>query len=246
MRALSLISVVALLLGIAGSSADSSIPSPKSSVSVTKTSSTEKSLKNSRKGHSNNKNLTPTKDKIDSNRNKKILKKSKRFYHKIPKDIEEIPVAVNDQNITFQLVLRSIFLFMVFTPIILTSGLAYISVFFRTYVWYRMITLGITAGGAAFIKWGQWASTRPDMFPETFCALLSELQSNAPVHGFAYTQRLVWEQLGQPIEEVFDSFPRTPIASGSVSIFSGILLYTYSHLFIHPSSNNAIISLSIL
>lgn len=56
------------------------------------------------------------------------------------------------------------------------------------------------------------------MFPESFCAMLSELQSNAPVHGFGYTQRLIQEQLGQPIEELFDSFPRTPVASGSVSI----------------------------
>ena len=31
---------------------------------------------------------------------------------------------------------------------------------------YRMLLFGCRASGAAFIKWGQWASSRPDMLPE--------------------------------------------------------------------------------
>ena len=62
--------------------------------------------------------------------------------------------ALDDEapKLTVELVLRSIFLFFIFAPIILTSGLAYISVLFRRYVWYQMIALAISAGGAAFIK----------------------------------------------------------------------------------------------
>lgn len=36
--------------------------------------------------------------------------------------------------------------------------------------------------GPAFIKWGQWASTREDIFPPAFCAVLSELHDRAPTH----------------------------------------------------------------
>lgn len=30
---------------------------------------------------------------------------------------------------------------------------------------YHMLLFGCRASGAAFIKWGQWASSRPDMLP---------------------------------------------------------------------------------
>lgn len=30
---------------------------------------------------------------------------------------------------------------------------------------YRMLLFGCRSSGAAFIKWGQWASSRPDMLP---------------------------------------------------------------------------------
>ncbi len=33
--------------------------------------------------------------------------------------------------------------------------------------------------GATFIKLGQWASTRPDIFAPELCAVLSELQVTA-------------------------------------------------------------------
>jgi hypothetical protein len=95
------------------------------------------------------KHSTPIQEKITVSKRKIRRQKSKstQFDSKEHTEIEDIPIET-DQNITVQLVLRSIFLFMVFIPIILTSGLAYISTFFRTYIWYRMITMAITAGGA--------------------------------------------------------------------------------------------------
>lgn len=30
---------------------------------------------------------------------------------------------------------------------------------------WRLLLVGVRAGGAAFIKWGQWSATREDMFP---------------------------------------------------------------------------------
>ena len=148
MRALSLISVVALLLGTAGSPLDASIASQRPLVS--KVSSSE----NSKISSSHSKHSIPIKEKKNASKRKIGRQKqsnSAHFSEKGPAELEEIPME-SDQNITFQLVLRSIFLFMVFTPIILTSGLAYISAFFRTYVWYRMITMAITAGGAVSIS----------------------------------------------------------------------------------------------
>lgn len=220
--------MLALLLGTAGSSLDA----PASSHRPHAKSATREKTGCTTPSTAHSKSPTHKKTNLDI-KSQKIPRKLKRGSAPTPKEIDEIPL--DNENITFQLILRSIFLFTVFAPIVLTSGLAYISVFFRTYVWYRMITMAITAGGAAFIKWGQWASTRPDMFPESFCALLAELQSNAPTHGFAYTQRLVREQLGQPIEELFDSFPRTPVASGSVRAFYSYMLHSINLTPLHTN-----------
>jgi aarF domain-containing kinase len=127
-------------------------------------------------------------------------------------------ITISQSPFVYQLILRAIYLFIIFSPIIWTSGIAYVSPLFRRYIWFNLISMAITAGGAAFIKWGQWASTRTDMFPEEFCSLLSKLQSNAPRHSFDYTKKLIQDQLGRPLNEIFDSFSPLPVASGSVSI----------------------------
>lgn len=57
-------------------------------------------------------------------------------------------------------------------------------------VWYRALTYSIGKSGTAFIKWGQWSSTRPDMFPEGLCESLSVLHKGAPSHKLAHTK--VW------------------------------------------------------
>ncbi|CAI9760288.1 unnamed protein product [Fraxinus pennsylvanica] len=36
--------------------------------------------------------------------------------------------------------------------------------------------------GPAFIKWGQWAAARPDLFPRDLCIELAKLQAAAPEH----------------------------------------------------------------
>lgn len=69
----------------------------------------------------------------------------------------------------------------------------------------------------AFIKWAQWASTRPDIFPEDLCSVLASLQSGAPEHSFSFTNRQIQKELGAPINQIFESFSRTPIASGSIA-----------------------------
>eukprot|EP00210_Caulerpa_lentillifera_P007052 g6746.t1 len=72
-------------------------------------------------------------------------------------------------------------------------------------------------GGAAFIKWGQWSSSREDLFPTEFCDVLSELHDQAPVHSIKATRKEILKAYGRSIEEIFDSFDYKPLASGSVA-----------------------------
>ncbi len=117
----------------------------------------------------------------------------------------------------FQVALRASYLLMIFAPMFMTSGLAYVSTFYRNFVWFSLLRYGISQGGAAFIKWAQWASTRPDIFPEELCDVLASLQMGAPEHSLAFTKSLIRKELGAPVEKVFEFFSRRPIASGSIA-----------------------------
>ena len=117
----------------------------------------------------------------------------------------------------WQVALRASYLLLLFAPVFMTSGLAYISTVYRNVVWFSLLRFGISHGGAAFIKWAQWASTRPDIFPEELCSVLASLQSGAPAHSLAFTKRQIKKELGAPLEQVFEYFSPRPIASGSIA-----------------------------
>jgi hypothetical protein len=71
--------------------------------------------------------------------------------------------------------------------------------------------------GPAFIKWGQWAATRPDMFPPDMCTELERLQTKAPAHSARFSIAAVEAAFGAPIDQMFDSFEEDPVASGSIA-----------------------------
>lgn len=82
---------------------------------------------------------------------------------------------------------------------------------------WRFLLLGCKHSGAAFIKWAQWSSTRPDVFPSDLCAVLGELHDQAPVHKWPATEAMLIESFGAPVDEVFLSISREPLASGSIA-----------------------------
>jgi len=70
--------------------------------------------------------------------------------------------------------------------------------------------------GPVGIKWGQWASTRYDLFEEDFCEALGTLTNAAPAHGYAHSRAAIEVAFGQPLGSLFDSFDEKPVASGSI------------------------------
>lgn len=71
--------------------------------------------------------------------------------------------------------------------------------------------------GCSFLKFGQWLSMRPDMFPPDVIAALAQLRDKAPSHPFEDTRRAIKEQLGEDIDVIFERFDTTPVASGSIA-----------------------------
>lgn len=70
--------------------------------------------------------------------------------------------------------------------------------------------------GPAFIKWGQWAATRHDLFPPDMCAELELLHTQAPAHKFAHTSRAIEAAFGMPVADLFEAIEQVPVASGSI------------------------------
>ena len=71
--------------------------------------------------------------------------------------------------------------------------------------------------GSAFVKLGQFASTRPDIVPAEACDELVKLQNRIPPFAFDKVREIVEFELGKSIEEVFDSFDEVAIASASIA-----------------------------
>ncbi|MET0124075.1 MAG: ubiquinone biosynthesis regulatory protein kinase UbiB [Pseudomonas caspiana] len=71
--------------------------------------------------------------------------------------------------------------------------------------------------GPIFIKFGQILSTRRDLLPEDIADELMLLQDRVPPFDPQVAIKLIEEQLGAKISEVFSRFDVTPLASASVA-----------------------------
>lgn len=80
-----------------------------------------------------------------------------------------------------ELLVRCVSLLLNYSPVLLLSPLALITpsgVLERW--WWDLLMDRIRAGGPCGVKFAQWLSTRPDLFPLTLCHRLSDLQSYTP------------------------------------------------------------------
>lgn len=70
--------------------------------------------------------------------------------------------------------------------------------------------------GTAFIKVGQFLSTRPDLLPPAYITELSKLQDAAPPIPYEHAVAVIEAELGAPPEKVFAEFDTEPLASASI------------------------------
>ena len=80
----------------------------------------------------------------------------------------------------------------------------------------QRLRLALEELGAAFIKLGQFLSTRPDLLPPDYQTELAKLQDDAPpIASEAACERIEME-LGRPVQELFTSFDPQPLAAASI------------------------------
>ncbi|KAK9836261.1 hypothetical protein WJX81_000321 [Elliptochloris bilobata] len=110
---------------------------------------------------------------------------------------------------------RAVSLLLLFAPAALTAFPALQYGLGRS-AWMLLLRHTLEAAGPAFIKWGQWAATRHDLFPPDMCTELEHLHTQAPAHSLGYTEAAVKRAFGASTDELFEDFPDAPVASGSI------------------------------
>ncbi|KPI44174.1 ABC1 family protein mitochondrial [Cyphellophora attinorum] len=84
--------------------------------------------------------------------------------------------------------------------------------------WYSFLVSAMERAGPAFIKLGQWAASRSDIFPAQMCKVMSELHSNAPAHSLQHSIRTISAAFGGlPFEEIFEEFQEKPLGVGAIA-----------------------------
>ncbi|HEY9825200.1 MAG TPA: AarF/ABC1/UbiB kinase family protein [Stenomitos sp.] len=80
-------------------------------------------------------------------------------------------------------------------------------------IWVRETFLEL---GPTFIKLGQLFSTRADLFPIEYVEELSQLQDRVPAFGYDQVERIIEQEFGKTIPELFSSFDPIPLAAASL------------------------------
>ncbi|KAL8932782.1 MAG: hypothetical protein Q9211_006128, partial [Gyalolechia sp. 1 TL-2023] len=121
---------------------------------------------------------------------------------------------------------RFLHLAIIFVPVIATTPAVWLGRRVKerdsersgTLWWYDFLVRSMERAGPAFIKLGQWAASRTDIFPREMCNRMSSLHSNAPAHSLAATKRTIVRAFnGRPFDEIFDEFQEKPLGVGAIA-----------------------------
>lgn len=70
--------------------------------------------------------------------------------------------------------------------------------------------------GTTFIKLGQTLSTFPNLVGYDMAQELSKLQESAPVTPYSEVEKVIEDEFGKPVDEIFEDFTHEPVASASI------------------------------
>lgn len=98
-------------------------------------------------------------------------------------------------------------------------------IYFNPWNWFRKeklthgqaIRKAIEELGPIFVKFGQALSTRRDILPNDIANELAKLQDKVPPFCGKSAIKIIEQQFGKSIDEIFSSFDTTPLASASMA-----------------------------
>ncbi|TKA76471.1 hypothetical protein B0A49_02235 [Cryomyces minteri] len=121
--------------------------------------------------------------------------------------------------------LRFLHLVFIFVPVIVTIPVIWLGSRQKdrdnersgTLWWYGFLVSSMERSGAAFIKLGQWAASRSDIFPVEMCRIMGSLHSNAPAHSLRVTKKTVEKAFRRPFGDIFEEFQEQPLGVGAIA-----------------------------
>lgn len=84
-------------------------------------------------------------------------------------------------------------------------------------LWCRYLRWTAETAGATFIKLGQWAASRTDIFPRVLCDELSHLHLNSQPHSLHKTKAILSRGFDMPFDDIFDDFNEKPVGVGAIA-----------------------------
>jgi len=151
--------------------------------------------------------------------NKNILDDYRKKVAILEEDNEKTRVLNYGWNFRITLFMRYIQIFCLILPAL---SMYYVNRIFESetmsfYLWEYIGYVSQNLGGM-WIKMGQWASTRPDLFSPASVEKISFLVNQCPIHPFETTQKIIFEQFGvSNLNEIFEYFDIVPMASGAIA-----------------------------
>uniref|UniRef100_A0AAF5PN57 ABC1 domain-containing protein n=1 Tax=Wuchereria bancrofti TaxID=6293 RepID=A0AAF5PN57_WUCBA len=123
-----------------------------------------------------------------------------------------------------KIILRIVSLSLFFTPLLITSPIAYFWSGFGE-LWWRWLLWMVQRSGPTFIKLGQWASTRRDIFTKNFCDRMSVLHTKTTSRPWYRSQHALDHLFGDSRwKDFIVSVETDPIGSGCIAeVYKGIL-----------------------
>lgn len=103
-----------------------------------------------------------------------------------------------------------------FFPLLLLYPLTYLAPGLST-LWLHLLLKATETSGPTYIKLGQWASTRRDLFSEAFCALFSKLHVRVTPHPWPLTEHFLRQAFGEDWGSVLFFETQEPVGSGCVA-----------------------------
>ncbi|XP_051975981.1 uncharacterized aarF domain-containing protein kinase 2 [Xyrauchen texanus] len=116
----------------------------------------------------------------------------------------------------FRLGLRAMVIFLKFSPLLLLYPLTLLSHRWASN-WLDVLLWVTETSGPTFIKLGQWASTRRDIFSQEFCDRFSRLHVRVKPHSWAHTKQCMLRAFGEGWRQMFVFDSKEPVGSGCVA-----------------------------
>ncbi|KAG7523320.1 hypothetical protein JOB18_043891 [Solea senegalensis] len=125
-------------------------------------------------------------------------------------------VQVHKVVFFIRLTLRALVLLLKFGPLLLLSPLTLVSSRF-TSLWLDALLWVTETSGPTFIKLGQWACTRRDIFSQEFCERFSRLHIKVRPHSWAHTKQCLRRAFGEGWRNILVFESKEPVGSGCVA-----------------------------